>query len=856
MGKLSNKELLATFQKKVFYGEDTLVFDCFGVIKKLEDHPRIYILSRNHYLLFRKPDIADASATKNKILSFIKTFQNDLENKAKAIVNVFIGVFYNLIPNTITTSGFKKDLKLSKQEVMVQLLSELFGVPKNDPIIIKLFEIYKKNDYYSDEFKDALSKEILSFASRELKIVENNLDSYFDTIKTELNKIPINEKRNNFIDEEVKRVIASSEAKKLLEIALNSDLVFYIIPVDKFAALVHRGKNGEANVSQNIIWLNFNNLYNRFPYMTLFGGIGVLPALLEKNQQFGDQCYAPFINILTEEIADLVFYKYLSPAKKQELFPEFSTAIDEVSAKQPLALAVQKQVVDLILANKKSELSNSQNTLWEQMRNVVSAMRQKIHPDPRKFVAIVSQRSQIGSTFDLKIPGVKGLFTLKEFPKIKFEGVPDSQKVALLEMAAVEEQLSDIHIADLIDSIIYLIKNEINRTKELYITEKFSEEMAGKLLKVYVLYPQYLQQFLKEVHKQYSKLIANLNPPRTQICQDGLCTSDSAISNAVFIPWKNATVTEFTHTLTNNGFFSKKQNSMSFYVAYFSEGIIQDHRTKAMIFTLHIINTTTGEIDGSMQFYGTPILCRMPDMNSDTLNIFNVKGDIAKKIVSQINPDAIEDICAIQPITFMQQVIKKSIESAESGALLGGRNLGKKLLVRSGYSPITAHFIADLSFYTTIFFVQLNRALQKYEDASLALHEASLATLQFTTLKIFLDNITLLGNSLIQHQYIKSGKFLEILGNYGILAYEGLASLISAYNNENYSEIPEATLTISANLAVGTTTAIATEFVAEKTLTGLWKFGYQFFCKLLPFPDFDAYPPETADSQNQQNFNP
>jgi hypothetical protein len=274
--------------------------------------------------------------------------------------------------------------------------------------------------------------------------------------------------------------------------------------------------------------------------------------------------------------------------------------------------------------------------------------------------------------------------------------------------------------------------------------------------------------------------------------EDRMLTSDSTSSYiTVSSEFGNSSA------LVTQALSTQEQTALPYDFGYWDPEIHIDSNTGLPKFIYYVVKDE--QIIGSASFLSQPTLCQLNEGH----NIIEACG-ILENIVSEINPCQINEICLMQPQTFLQNVFNNSLNNIEIGASRGLSNVVYDTLIQSNFSTQLAYFISEMSFYTMYFYITLHRHKNLMDDSS-AMYQASIDTITGFLLGQSLHLVTKMGHWAFENGYTWGGRILVSVGNFGLLAYQSISD----------------GLMMTVNTTVGILSQVATEHVGKATVNFL-----------------------------------
>jgi hypothetical protein len=803
-----NERIEEKIKKITYFSEETLIIDCFGTIEFLDGHPRVKYLYQHQYLIIRNNEILNSNLA-NKVSQFIKFMEANL-------LTITDDIAYHFQRVLLTDEPYLNSFQENKLHYIKSILSELLNIPPNSKEIHEIALAYTKNGFEDANFVKMLRLIILEKMYHGLTDLLNKITTISFLLKEKLGENHVDAEKKLFFRAEITRVLSVSETRNILTKALEIEKLKIYISSDQtnFKRLtmtyIHENDSlyGRAVSEHDVIHLFLNPYRNRFPFLTVLGGLTyddiAFPTDAKSSEQLVDlerarHLRTPLVAAITEETFDYMRAKTLDNN-------ENSNTILEKFGRELLAIIEtvneQIKIADAII--KRTILTAKQKKTWKKMKKTAAFIRAQSQVEARQFIGPIAKGISIGDqiailTINL---GISINFTVKQ---ILAESQDAKRQIALLEAPPVALELSDIEIASLFLTMGRAIISEIDITLKSYLPEAFNKEMAGKLMRYYVFFPGYLKNMhssLNKLHMQILNRIANFKPivlaPEQIICTGNECTSNSKMSPLADSSSQIAFQLRFTEqdtmlaldnlpsVMTNrNGIdyasalvtqsVSQKQNSLPYDFGYWDPEIYTDPNTDLPKFVYYVVKNE--RIVGSAAFLSQPIPCRLKDGH----NIREACG-ILEDIVAEIDPSQIEEVCLIQPHSFMQKIFNNSLNSIEVGASRGVCNVVYESLIQAKFSANLAYFISEISFYTMYFYISLQKHKNLMDDSS-AIYQASIDTITGFLLGQTLHVVSKMGHWAIENGYTWGGRLLMFVGNFGLLAYQSMSDgLMTAIN--------------------------------------------------------------------------
>lgn len=531
MHSMTNDDLLQTFHERTYYGEDTVVVDALGNVERLEGYVGTKFLENHQFLLFRRAECSP-SEIRGRLAQFVTTLRDNLTAHAQRLFahTIFLVLDYDKYQLNDQPASIRGPAIVA---FMRDTLQTIFSLTSRAPELEALMRAYLQSPIVEDgDFRPLF----VAFAEHRIKqaiVLLQDPQAIGNKMQMLVNRMPDMAQRHARVEQAITAILGNRMTRPAVRLALSEPELRIFIIDDLKACNKMIWKRGGYGGSTDFAHLGFADAAHQRifvchsrrlasgPY-TLFGGIDLERDLRTANPHYKLMARTSLLQLMVEEFSDYTGVKYLG--KNDETYLRLRQSLATI---QP-ALKAQHELAKLILTGKERQLDPEQRTLWEHMKAVVNHLRAQITTTPRWLIRAVSP----GEPASQRIihQALETTFRrVKEIDILDLD-VPAGKRLMLYEAPAIGVSLSDHEIVSMFSVIKIAMEDRINDLLNLYGSQRWGIELAGKLLSMVIEYPDYLAQVFPSLHEELTQISLRIDAvvPTPIVCQEDNCEQNTA----------------------------------------------------------------------------------------------------------------------------------------------------------------------------------------------------------------------------------------------------------------------------------------------------------------------------------------
>jgi hypothetical protein len=248
-----------------------------------------------------------------------------------------------------------------------------------------------------------------------------------------------------------------------------------------------------------------------------------------------------------------------------------------------------------------------------------------------------------------------------------------------------------------------------------------------------------------------------------------------------------------------------------------SKNVREDPRTGEPIFTYFAY--LNGEVIGSAEFYGQPLLCRSFD--GQAINLIKTTGIFDNLDFTETMK--IEEICRILPPSFVEKIFMTARETLPYGMMRGVTNVLELSLRSKGVPRTISTLTSELLYHTGFFALRFNSHLQLAENEPTMSNYLSVVYQSLTDTAILMAThfglyavdciINKIGDLLVKKSWVKTGEVCKKTGS--ILRF-GIFALCTGARDMLESSVAIASATLGQVAVEESGSVLVNRFLANK----------------------------------------